>query len=49
MRQAKIDLNPVDHSGGIHVRFSWGEDGDTLAVKGSGDADYLSVEAIQID
>lgn len=49
MRQAKVDLNGVDCSNGIHVQLTWGEERDTLAVKGLNDADYLTSVAMQID
>jgi len=49
MRQARVDLKNISCANGIDVLLAWDENADTLSVKGIGDADYISVTAMQID
>nr|WP_238480790.1 hypothetical protein [Desulforadius tongensis] len=47
MRQAKIDISK--YSGQLAVKITWNVQCDTLSVKGSGEEQYTTVKAVQID
>ncbi len=47
MRQAKIDISKYQKE--IRIAITWDKNEDKLAVKGSGESEYYTVKAMQID
>ena len=47
MRQAKIDISK--YSEPLDIKITWDANVDTLAVKGTGETEYQTVQAMQID
>lgn len=49
MRQARVDLEGFDYTGGIDVELAWDEKEDTMSVKGAEEENFVTVTAMQID